>query len=96
MTGSRKHKCAADGCQVMVSHRMLMCLADWKRVPLDLQQEIWRTYRRADTEGRARLTPQYLEAVRKCQAAVKEVRERERSQVRRNAPPPQLELGGGS
>lgn len=92
MTGSRKHKCAADGCSVMVSHRMLMCLADWKRVPRDLQEEIWRTYRKADQDGRAQLTRPYVEAVRKCQLAVQEAREKERSHVRR--PPPQLELEG--
>ncbi len=39
------HWCYAEGCEVEVPPRMLMCLRHWRMVPRDLQDAIWRTYR---------------------------------------------------
>lgn len=40
-----RHTCHAEGCDVDVPPKMLMCLKHWRRVPKKLQAEIWRTYR---------------------------------------------------
>lgn len=76
-----KHRCAADGCAVMVPHRMLMCLADWRRVPLDIQREVNRRYRPIDAEGRAAPSPAYVVAVGLAIKAVREQRAREQQRV---------------
>lgn len=41
-----RHLCHAEGCLTAVPPRLLMCLKHWRLVPADLQNEVWRTYRR--------------------------------------------------
>lgn len=77
-TSPTKHKCAAHDCPQFVSHRMLMCLACWRRVPHELQTAVNRAYRKADQSGRAVLSRAYVNAVRAAVAAVTVSRARER------------------
>lgn len=42
---SNKHVCHALCCKTQVPPRMLMCLRHWRKVPKNLQQEIWKQYR---------------------------------------------------
>lgn len=39
------HVCHAEGCNVPVPPRMLMCSRHWRRVHADTQRAIWREYR---------------------------------------------------
>jgi hypothetical protein len=81
MTGRRMHKCAARGCDKQTSARMLMCLADWKRVPVELQRALYKVYRRAPGgDGAAVLTREYVAAARACVEAVRVARAKERGE----------------
>lgn len=40
------HTCHAEGCRAEVPPRLLMCLRHWRMVPVRLQREVWRTYRK--------------------------------------------------
>jgi hypothetical protein len=91
VTGTRRHKCAAEGCRAQTSPRMLMCLACWRRVPVETQRALYAVYKRADSSGRAVLTRAYVAAARACVEAVRESRERERQGV----PPTPVQLGPG-
>ena len=39
------HYCHALSCKVPVPPRMLMCLRHWKKVPRDVQSDVWKYYR---------------------------------------------------
>ena len=39
-----KHPCHAEGCEVEVPPRMLMCIKHWRMVPRPLQALVWRHY----------------------------------------------------
>lgn len=39
-----EHTCHADGCDVEVPPRMLMCLRHWRMVPRTIQRQIWNEY----------------------------------------------------
>lgn len=39
-----RHECHADGCDVEVPPKMLMCLRHWRMVPRDLQKRVWAEY----------------------------------------------------
>lgn len=39
-----RHVCHAEGCNVEVPPRMLMCLPHWRMVPRPLQDAVWATY----------------------------------------------------
>lgn len=71
--GSNKHPCHAEGCDVEVPPKMLMCLKHWRRVPKLLQQRIWATYV-AGQEIRKDPTDAYMEAQ---EAAVEAVAQKE-------------------
>jgi hypothetical protein len=43
-----KHECAAHGCDRQIPIELLMCWPHWRRVPRDLQREIWRTVKLFD------------------------------------------------
>lgn len=47
------HHCHARACKVAVRPEMLMCLRHWRRVPRDLQQAVWRHYRRGQCEDKS-------------------------------------------
>ncbi len=65
-----KHTCHAEGCNLIVPPRMLMCAAHWRRVPRHLQAAVWREYRPGQ-EIDKNPTPEYLEVM---QAAIESVR----------------------
>ena len=67
------HQCHADGCQVEVPPKMLMCLRHWRMVPRKLQEQVWATYRPGQ-EIDKQPTTIYLIAQK---AAVDAVREKE-------------------
>lgn len=50
--------CPVDGCERIVPDHLLMCAADWHRVPPRLQGTVYRAYRRGEGLG----TPALLEA----------------------------------
>jgi hypothetical protein len=60
------HTCHAEGCDVRVPPRMLMCRAHWFMVPKTLRGRVWATYVHGQ-ERRKDPTPEYLEA---AQAAI--------------------------
>jgi hypothetical protein len=35
------HTCHAEGCEVAVPPKLLMCLKHWRMVPKHLQREVW-------------------------------------------------------
>lgn len=39
------HTCHARGCDIPVMPERLLCYAHWLRVPLKIQQAVWRSYR---------------------------------------------------
>lgn len=43
--GARKHHCHAEGCEVTVPPRLLMCGRHWAMVSSELQAEVLATYR---------------------------------------------------
>lgn len=66
---STPHVCHADGCNVEVPPRMLMCLRHWRMVPRDLQRRVWATYVPGQ-EIRKDPTGAYMEAQQAAVAAV--------------------------
>lgn len=73
--GNGLHLCAmadVQGCARKIPHRLLMCPMHWRMVPKPTQTALWNVYRRADEEGRAKITKAYLAAVAQCVNAVAE------------------------
>ncbi|MGD0052588.1 MAG: hypothetical protein ABSD03_12365 [Vulcanimicrobiaceae bacterium] len=60
------HPCAAPGCKILVSDRLLMCAADWRLVPLGIQRDVYRAYAKGAGIG----TPELAEAHRRAIEAV--------------------------
>ncbi len=48
-----KHECAAPGCTKLVDNDKLMCVGHWKALPLDIQREVWLTWRRVHRDPNA-------------------------------------------
>lgn len=46
-----RHPCAATRCTAMVASHLLMCRADWARVPRDIQTRVYRTYKARARDG---------------------------------------------
>lgn len=67
------HKCHADGCQVSVPPKMLMCLMHWRMVPGNMKRAVWATYRPGQERDK-NPTREYLAA---AQAAIQAVYEQE-------------------
>lgn len=65
------HTCHADGCNVEVPPKLLMCAPHWRMVPKALQRRVWATYVPGQ-EVRKDPTSEYLEAMRAAVAAVAE------------------------
>jgi len=38
------HLCHAQGCKKAIPERFLMCRKHWRKVPRDLQRNVWRHY----------------------------------------------------
>jgi hypothetical protein len=53
------HECPKNGCVRRVPAHQLMCPADWRSVPADLQSAVWRTWR----GGRGKGTRAHLAAM---------------------------------
>lgn len=64
-----RHTCHAEGCEVGVAPKLLMCLKHWRMVPKPLQVQVWRHYRPGQ-ENDKRPTAEYLEAARAAIDAV--------------------------
>jgi len=39
-----RHRCHAEGCNVEVPPRLLMCLRHWRMVPRAIQRRVWAEY----------------------------------------------------
>jgi len=59
------HTCHADGCNVVVPPRLLMCPPHWRMVPRRLQSELWAVYVPGQ-EVRKDPTGEYLAVARRC------------------------------
>ena len=66
------HHCHADGCDVAVPPKLLMCGRHWRLVPARLKARVWATYVPGQ-ERRKDPTAEYLEAARAAIAAVADV-----------------------
>jgi hypothetical protein len=64
------HHCHAEGCNVEVPPKLLMCRKHWFMVPKNLQARIWATYRPGQ-EIDKNPSPEYREAQRAAIDAVK-------------------------
>lgn len=72
----RPHRCHAHGCDVAVHPRLLMCRRHWALVPMALQREVWRHYRKGQ-ERDERPSAEYLAAARAAIDAVASAQEEE-------------------
>ncbi|MGL5935872.1 MAG: hypothetical protein ACRCZI_09660 [Cetobacterium sp.] len=68
-----KHTCHADGCELAVPPKMLMCRRHWYMVPKHLRDDVWDTYEPGQ-EQRMDPTEEYLAA---AQAAIDAVATKE-------------------
>lgn len=75
------HGCHARGCAAKVPPRLLMCGSHWRRVPKELQEAVWKTYRRGQ-ETDKRPTREYLAAADDAIEAVAWVEWWERREAR--------------
>lgn len=75
------HECHARGCATKVPPRLLMCGPHWRRVPKELQEAVWKTYRKGQ-EIDKRPTPEYLAAANDAIEAVVWVEWWERREAR--------------
>lgn len=41
---SRRHKCAAENCNLEIPLHLLMCLNHWRLVSKPVQRQVWRWY----------------------------------------------------
>jgi len=62
------HECPASSCTRRVPDRMLMCPADWRLVPVNLQQAVYTAWRNGHGAG----TTEHLMAVTDAIDAVNE------------------------
>ena len=68
---NRPHVCHAEGCDVPIPPKLLMCLTHWRRVPKELQQAVWANYVPGQ-EIFKNPTPEYVQVARTAIAAVAE------------------------
>lgn len=64
------HKCHAEGCNVSVPPRLLMCAIHWSRLPYRLKMAILIEYRPGQ-EIDKQPSPKYLEVMREAIEAVR-------------------------
>ena len=63
------HTCHAQGCNVAIPPRLLMCAKHWATVPRELQRRVWATYRPGQ-EVTKDPSAEYLEAMGQAIRAV--------------------------
>jgi hypothetical protein len=68
------HLCHAQGCQVEVPPKLLMCKRHWRMVPKPLQEAVWATYR----PGQERSKDPTREYLQNAAEAIRAVAEKER------------------
>jgi len=47
------HRCPGPGCGAQVPDHLLMCKPDWRRVPINLRDDVWATWRNGRGRGMA-------------------------------------------
>ena len=57
------HTCHATGCKVAVPPKLFMCKRHWYSLPMELRQEIYRTYRPGQCDDWA-ISREYSEAAK--------------------------------
>lgn len=67
---TRDHACHATGCEVRVKPAYFMCPRHWPMVPRDLQTKIWAAYAVGQEEGKAAVSPEYLQVTDEAIRAV--------------------------
>lgn len=69
---SDAHTCHAEGCDVHVPPRMLMCRKHWRMVPYGIQVAVWAEYQPGQErlDGTAVPTDDYLDVAREAVEAV--------------------------
>ena len=66
----RSHPCAATGCQHEVAMHLLMCMDDWRMVPVALRRAVLATNRERINAGSIVTVHRYREAVASAVAAL--------------------------
>lgn len=64
---TRAHHCHWPGCGRQVPPAMWGCMAHWFRLPVNLRNDIWRTYR-CGQEAEMNPSPEYVAVAKKVQA----------------------------
>lgn len=59
------HFCHAEGCEVKVPPRMLMCLSHWYMLPKAMRDRLWELYEPGQ-ERRMDPSPEYIEHAMAC------------------------------
>jgi len=63
------HHCHANGCNRACKPEMLMCYPHWRMVPVDLQRDVYRHYRKGQCDDK-NPSPEWLRAARAAIDAV--------------------------
>ena len=84
------HHCHAEGCELIVPPKLLMCANHWFMVPKPLRDAVWRTYRPGQERDK-RPSPEYLAAAKAAIEAVAAV-DKPRKKPAPPPPSPQTEL----
>jgi len=71
----KDHHCHAKGCTAKVPPERLMCFRHWRMVPQDLQNEVYRHYRRGQCYD-LQVTGEYLQAAKRAVQAVEHAESR--------------------
>ena len=66
----RPHFCHVPGCKSEVHPAYLMCRPHWKKVPAELQRQVWQAFSPGQEKGQTAVTPEYLAAAKAAIAAV--------------------------
>ena len=67
--GWGRHVCHAEGCEIEVPPKLLMCAKHWRQVPRTIQRAIWRHYRPGQEVDKAP-TSEYVAVMKQAIAAV--------------------------
>lgn len=66
------HPCKAEGCGEPCPRTHLMCVRHWRMVPAPLRREVWAEARRFKQQSMAKHAQQFLDAIARAVAAVRE------------------------
>lgn len=62
MSNVSTRRCTLPGCVVKIRANLLMCFPHWRTVPVELREEVWRTWRAQGGDGNRTMSPEYIAA----------------------------------